>query len=171
MRPAFVPPMKLRELPGCVGCSRLFLPKSARGRQMYCSGGCRFRYWVSRNRPRHNAAVRAYRARRYQLDGKWRETGKALETKQWIEKIKSGPCVDCGASFPSCCMDFDHRPGTIKSNNVGTMVAHHHTRSKIELEISKCDLVCSNCHRIRTRNRRTGSGLHAAYPVQERAAQ
>jgi hypothetical protein len=28
----------------------------------------------------------------------------------------------------------------------------------IEKELKKCDLVCSNCHRIRTQKRRTGSG-------------
>jgi hypothetical protein len=49
-------------------------------------------------------------------------------------------------------MDFDHISGE-KKNNVGTMVAHGHSRQAVMDEIAKCDLVCANCHRIRTRNR------------------
>lgn len=57
-------------------------------------------------------------------------------------------------------MEFDHRDGAIKSYNLGSMFAHHYSRELIEIELAKCDLVCSNCHRIRTRNRRAGSGKY-----------
>jgi hypothetical protein len=55
-------------------------------------------------------------------------------------------------------MDFDHKDGTVKEYNLGSMFAHHYARELIEKELAKCDLVCSNCHRVRTRDRRTGSG-------------
>lgn len=73
----------------------------------------------------------------------------------WL-KVKT-PCADCKACFPAECMDFDHVRGE-KVNNVGTMVAHGWSWDKIEAEIAKCDLVCANCHRTRTKNRRKPRG-------------
>jgi hypothetical protein len=94
--------------------------------------------------------------------GRWREEGqKAVELKVWMIELKGAPCDDCSCSFDACCMDFDHRDGTTKSYNVGSMFAHHYSRELIEAEIAKCDLVCANCHRIRTRDRRTGSARSA----------
>lgn len=58
-------------------------------------------------------------------------------------------------------MDFDHRLGEKKEFNVGSMFAHHYSRELIEKEVAKCDLVCANCHRVRTRNRRIGSSKYA----------
>jgi len=89
--------------------------------------------------------------------GDWpakRELG--LEIKSLKE---STPCMDCRQLFPFECMDFDHREASEKSNNVGTMVAHGHNRQKVMAEIAKCDLVCANCHRIRTRKRRLKVGI------------
>jgi hypothetical protein len=59
-------------------------------------------------------------------------------------------------------MDFDHREGTTKKYNVGSMFAHHHSKASIEEEVAKCDLVCSNCHRIRTQKRRKGVRIKKA---------
>lgn len=63
--------------------------------------------------------------------------------------MKSGPCMDCGGSFPYECMDWDHRPGEQKIGIVSQM-----TTAAAAAEIEKCDLVCANCHRTRTRTRR-----------------
>lgn len=46
-------------------------------------------------------------------------------------------------------MDFDHRPGTIKVADV-SVLARSSTKERTLDEIAKCDLVCANCHRIRT---------------------
>lgn len=58
------------------------------------------------------------------------------------------PCMDCGNNYPWECMDFDHRPGTHKSFTMAN--ALHYTWATVEAEVEKCDLVCANCHRIRT---------------------
>ena len=63
------------------------------------------------------------------------------------------PCADCGNTFPAVCMDFDHLPGFTKRYAVGTMVAHGHSRDSVMAEIAKCELVCANCHRVRTSKR------------------
>ena len=71
-------------------------------------------------------------------------------------KYEHLPCMDCLKVLPWCAMDFDHRPGTIKEFRVaymGGVPATTRQVSKVEQEIAKCDLVCSNCHRIRTRDR------------------
>lgn len=66
--------------------------------------------------------------------------------KAYIDSLKSGPCLDCGNPYPPCAMDFDHRPGEEKLLDVSKC----QTRTQVDLEVPKCDLVCSNCHRIRT---------------------
>lgn len=61
--------------------------------------------------------------------------------------------MDCGQCFPAVCMDFDHRPGEIKIASVARVIQ----AGKLEdlyAEIAKCDLVCANCHRLRTKRRR-----------------
>jgi len=117
----------------------------------------RYKRWADNNRDKLNAAVRRYRARRYAEDGYWRDEGKkARELKAWMLELKAKSCVDCGRHFPACCMDFDHVRGT-KKYNVGCMFAHHYSRQLIEVELQKCELVCANCHRIRTQKRKLGS--------------
>jgi hypothetical protein len=140
----------------CLNCTAPVV-KARRGVKKFCSKRCRELHWVANNRERLNACVRRYRARRYAREGRWREDGpKVTALREWMNEIKSRPCADCGLTFEICCMDFDHREGTSKAFNVGSMFAHHYSRDLIETEVAKCDLVCANCHRIRTRDRRTG---------------
>jgi lysyl-tRNA synthetase class I len=49
-------------------------------------------------------------------------------------------------------MDFDHVRGR-KHKNVSELIDSL-SKKKIDEEIAKCEVVCSNCHRIRTHNRR-----------------
>lgn len=75
----------------------------------------------------------------------------------WVNTLKDKPCMDCGGNFPPWCMDFDHRPGETKIifGGVSVMYAQHNFgKAKILEEIAKCDLVCANCHRTRTHQRR-----------------
>lgn len=72
--------------------------------------------------------------------------------REFFASLKSQPCVDCGNTFPPECVDFDHVRG-IKRYPVGKML--HHKYERIVEEIAKCDVVCSNCHRVRTHERRS----------------
>ncbi|KKT77469.1 MAG: hypothetical protein UW73_C0019G0004 [Microgenomates group bacterium GW2011_GWB1_44_8] len=48
-------------------------------------------------------------------------------------------------------MDFDHRDRKTKLDNINKMINHHsYSKEKILNEIKKCDLVCANCHRMRS---------------------
>jgi hypothetical protein len=110
-------------------------------------------------------------SRRYQREN--REViaaRKKIERKRLIARIrelKSKPCQDCGQSFPPCCMDFDHRPGEKKLEKLRARTVNGNWRpprsmtnlilsnpAAFEREVLKCDLVCSNCHRIRTQERK-----------------
>ena len=68
-----------------------------------------------------------------------------------LETLKRAPCLDCGDAFDPCCMDFDHVRGS-KSLSIARMYTT--AWDKVLAEIAKCDLVCANCHRIRTNQRR-----------------
>ena len=52
-------------------------------------------------------------------------------------------------------MDFDHVRGT-KVTILAKLRSGRASLSKIEAEIAKCEVVCANCHRIRTYLRRLG---------------
>jgi hypothetical protein len=145
----------------CKKCGVEFTMKPKTRVQHFCSKECRLSCWVENNRGKLNQTVREYRARRYKAEGRWRDNSpKSMAAKAWMNEIKSKPCHDCGGVFAVCCMDFDHRDGTEKTYNVGSMFAHHYSIDLIKIELDKCDLVCANCHRIRTRDRRIGSGKH-----------
>lgn len=60
------------------------------------------------------------------------------------------PCVDCGKVYPWQCMEFDHCRG-IKSRGVASLDSAGALLQQAEAE--KCDLVCANCHRLRTYER------------------
>ena len=68
----------------------------------------------------------------------------------WIDEVKSTPCLDCGGRFPPECMDFDHRDPSEKLFNVSQAAVSGNSLESVKAEIAKCDLVCANCHRIRT---------------------
>lgn len=69
-----------------------------------------------------------------------------------LDELKSVPCADCDKTYPPYVMDFDHRPGEVKCFHVAR--GSRLPMSMVLLEVQKCDVVCSNCHRIRTFNRR-----------------
>jgi len=68
--------------------------------------------------------------------------------KKRIVAIKDVPCMDCGNRFPTCVMDFDHRPDEVKEFRISGGLTLRWDR--VLTEINKCDIVCANCHRIRT---------------------
>ena len=72
---------------------------------------------------------------------------------QYLRDLKTKtPCVDCGINYPYYVMDFDHVRGQ-KHANVMELVSTL-SKKKIDEEIAKCEIVCSNCHRIRTHMRK-----------------
>ena len=71
-----------------------------------------------------------------------------------LDGLRDRPCVDCGECFPPCAMDFDHRDPNAKRSAVTRMIGRAGT-ARILDEVAKCDIVCANCHRLRTFERRS----------------
>ena len=70
----------------------------------------------------------------------------------FVREIKeSTPCADCNIKYPYYVMDFDHLRD--KERNVSRMSHDSGSLDRIKAEIAKCELVCANCHRIRTYKR------------------
>ena len=63
-----------------------------------------------------------------------------------LEFLRAHPCLDCGESDP-LVLEFDHRGN--KMFCVGKGLRDRNWQSVLD-EISKCDVVCANCHRRRT---------------------
>lgn len=72
--------------------------------------------------------------------------------RERLHALKSAPCLDCGEPFLPCAMDYDHVRGE-KRHAIADMVGRF-SWEQVEVEIAKCDLVCANCHRMRTALRR-----------------
>jgi hypothetical protein len=80
-----------------------------------------------------------------------------ISKRKFVTQQKDNPCADCGHRFPAVSMDFDHVRGT-KLFNISESV-HKKSIDEIAEEMAKCDLVCANCHRVRTQQRARGKKL------------
>src|SRR5438874_1610025 len=87
--------------------------------------------------------------------------------EMFLVKTKSAtPCADCGHYFPYFVMGFDHARGE-KMFELSYAGGGRHvsvgrsgrTLAEVREEIAKCDLVCANCHAIRTFTRKADSSL------------
>ena len=128
--------------------------------------------YVKRNRAQALAWNKANPERARANDKRYKErnrdtynayySGRAADKRNTINAIKAKPCHDCGQSFPPHVMDFDHVRG---KKRFGVAKMQNHGLEAILAEIAKCDLVCANCHRIRTYNRHHGLDKKPAFEV------
>lgn len=72
--------------------------------------------------------------------------------KRLAEIKQASGCTDCGESN-HIVLDFDHIRD--KKYNVSRMIHDGFSWAAIKKEIAKCEVVCANCHRIRTHKRLT----------------
>ena len=62
-------------------------------------------------------------------------------------KLEKG-CADCGYNAHPAALDFDHLPGVDKKFELA--LAQSRGIDSIKAEAAKCEVVCANCHRVRT---------------------
>ena len=126
-------------------------------RDYYYNNIAKFREYARINRERIREYRRTHAKEAAELTRKWRESH--LEQRKFQEKrskmrkqeffwsLKQKPCTDCHIQFHPVAMDFDHLPGYEKLS-INGFTGMSNTR--LVEETKKCELVCANCHRIRT---------------------
>lgn len=121
----------------------------------FCSQTCCDKARYARDGQRGSPEQRAlWRQGRLKTDG-YRETvnAQARERNRLVKdflsryKLAKG-CADCGYNQHHVALDFDHIMGDKKFNVCFSKSIDHAKK-----EIKKCEVVCSNCHRIRTYSR------------------
>ena len=85
--------------------------------------------------------------RKRRFVAKRRRTDK-IKIREWFAEYKMNcECVECGdLRWP--VLDFHHRDPKTKIDSVARMVQYNRGKDAILKEIAKCDVLCSNCHRI-----------------------
>lgn len=73
------------------------------------------------------------------------------QIREFTRQARSVPCADCKKVYPYYVMDFDHLDRSTKEFDVARML-NCGSLEKVKAEVAKCEVVCSNCHRIRTFN-------------------
>ncbi len=69
--------------------------------------------------------------------------------KKYIDQIKlESGCVFCGYNEHPAALDFDHIDPLIKISNISNLLLG--SLNSLQAEIAKCQVLCSNCHRIKT---------------------
>ena len=92
--------------------------------------------------------TREYRNKNRFKVNAWNKS-RAAKGRKYLDTAKDVPCADCGIRYPSYVMDFDHLRD--KDFNVSRRTAG--SLKTLQTEIDKCEVVCANCHRIRTHDR------------------
>jgi hypothetical protein len=86
-----------------------------------------------------------------------RNNKRRAEMRAYVRELKeSTSCADCKNDYPHYVMDFDHRDTSTKCDIVSKLMSNLSWK-RLREEIEKCDIVCANCHRIRTFARRVAT--------------
>lgn len=72
-------------------------------------------------------------------------------TKLAAIKYLGGKCNRCGYNKHTAALEFHHKNITEKDFNIGNVA--NKSWLLIKKELDKCELLCSNCHRIEHSNR------------------
>lgn len=127
------------------GCGELIKSKDKYARDVtYVNGhnnrkyddpGQHKREWNHRNREKRQAYKKEY----------------ITERRRKLVDEAGGKCVHCGIEHDgknTVIFDFHHRDPSTKSFEVSKNYLNRYGMDKILSEVEKCDLLCSNCHRL-----------------------
>jgi len=100
--------------------------------------------------------ARAYYARNkaaLRASARQRVNARRIRNRVWLLNfLKGKSCKDCGHADIRV-LEFDHvRKG--KQYNIADLVAGGRNLKLLKTEVGLCELVCCNCHRLRTAERR-----------------
>ena len=82
------------------------------------------------------------------IDKYHKQQKRIIKNKQFIyDYLKNNPCKECGESRV-VCLDFNHLEN--KNFGISDGVNKGYSLNKLKEEIKKCEVLCSNCHRVFT---------------------
>lgn len=73
-----------------------------------------------------------------------RDASRAISQRKLCDYLADNPCVNCG-NDDIRVLQFHHRDPSTKERSVSELVSKYSWRRCLE-EISKCDVMCANCH-------------------------
>jgi hypothetical protein len=101
------------------------------GLQTICKE-CRKVWWDNHYKENKNYYVR-------------KAVGQKKQVQEWFKAYKSNlKCEVCGED-ETCCLDFHHIDPSQKDILVSRAIVY--TVKRLQKEIAKCKVLCSNCHR------------------------
>ena len=109
--------------------------------------------WCKPCRKEYDRAYHARYAEKRRLQAKERRI-RLVRLNQHLKAF--GSCADCGGRFHPASMEWDHVPGHTKHDDVSSLARAGKTR-QFHAELAKCELVCANCHAVRSYERRNGA--------------
>lgn len=118
----------------------------AKGTRQACCKSCQSEYdkkWYKDHPHRKDQILKANNVTR-------------LSNRAAVDAIKlERGCMDCGYNAHPAALEFDHLHSKVR--NIGLMRNGAWSLEAVMKEIAKCEVVCANCHRIRTETRRFNS--------------
>ena len=117
-------------------------------------------FWKKKNVKRHTFCKECYKEvrkttyRKHYEKNRTRYLERAKENKnkhketcyeKIVDYLLKNPCL-CGESDP-IVLEFHHKDRKEKEDNISAMVSSGQKWDKIEKEINKCVVLCSNCHK------------------------
>lgn len=66
-----------------------------------------------------------------------------------VQHLITHPCVECGEARIECLV-FDHYLPESKSFAISTALRNNYAWSRIAVELAKCQVLCANCHAVKT---------------------
>lgn len=97
------------------------------------------------NKESYNRRTEKYRQNIYDNRNRRKE-----EVKNFVwDYLAANPCMEGGESDPRL-LEFHHIDPSQKEYNVSELVNGRYSIERIQKEISKCQVLCANCHRRKT---------------------
>jgi protein-arginine kinase activator protein McsA len=77
-----------------------------------------------------------------------RQKERLAKKKIWYEELRSElKCVRCGYNKCIQALEFHHRDPNEKEAAISDIVKKDYSKERALEEMSKCDVLCANCHR------------------------
>jgi hypothetical protein len=102
-------------------------------KKMYCSNNCKQKHHYDRIKEQtntyHSQTIRSYKRKLHLIE------------------LLGGCCKVCKYDKNLSALEFHHRDPNVKDSQLDMRTLSNRSMDYILKEVSKCDLICSNCHR------------------------